>query len=81
MQECEFTVEDVRKEIRTLRAESAPGPDGVHPTVLKECEEVIAYPLWMIYQTSISTGELPVVWTRANVCPIFKKGDRTNPLN
>ncbi len=45
LQKCEFTVEDVRKAIRNLRAESAPGPDGVHPTVLKEYEEVIAYPL------------------------------------
>ena len=27
------------------------------------------------------TGELPDDWTTANVCHIFKKGDRTIPLN
>ena len=81
LRSCSFTVEDVMKMISSLKAESAPGPDGVHPTVLKECAMVLAYPLFMIYKASLAMGELPLDWNRANVSPIFKKGNRIDPMN
>lgn len=81
VQTCSFRVEDVIKVIESLKAESAPGPDGVHPTVLKECAKDLAKPLYRIFQASLATGELPQVWRRANVSPIFKKGSRTTALN
>lgn len=56
LQGCSFMVEDIRMAIQSLRAESAPGPDGVHPTVLKECVTDLAYPLFMIYQASLPQG-------------------------
>jgi len=38
-------------------------------------------PLTMIYQLSIESGECPSDWKVANVTPIHKKGDRTDPSN
>ena len=35
--------------------------------------------LRVIFQSSLTTGELPLSWLQANVTPIFKKGDRTLP--
>ena len=35
----------------------------------------------MIFQESLRVGEMPVDWRKANVTPIFKKGDRTDPAN
>ena len=34
-----------------------------------------------IFQKSIDTGELPEDWLKANITPIFKKGNRSEPKN
>lgn len=34
-----------------------------------------------IYQTSIDSGRVPENWKNANVCGVFKKGDKTDPSN
>jgi hypothetical protein len=41
----------------------------------------LAPALRVIFQKSITTGELPLSWLQANITPIFKKGDRTVPSN
>ena len=34
-----------------------------------------------LLQQSINTGESPKEWSLANICPIFKKGDRSLACN
>ncbi|CAL4240636.1 unnamed protein product, partial [Meganyctiphanes norvegica] len=38
-------------------------------------------PLKIIFNRSLGNGECPDDWRSANVTPIHKKGDRTNPSN
>ena len=38
-------------------------------------------PLVGILNQSLQDGRLPLVWKQANVCPLFKKGDRADPAN
>ena len=57
------------------------GPDSIHPKILKECQNELALPLSIIIRKSIDTGLLPSLWLLASVCPIFKKGDKLNPLH
>ncbi|KFQ24664.1 hypothetical protein N332_04263, partial [Mesitornis unicolor] len=52
------------------------GPDGIHTRVLRELAEVLAKSLFIIYQQSWLTGEVPVDWRLANVTPIYKKGQK-----
>ncbi len=75
------TTEGVVKLLKDLKPHKAPGPDNITPKVLKECAESIAPPLRQVFQKSLSTGELPEDWLTANVSPIFKKGDRSDPSN
>ena len=56
-----------------LDSRKSPGPDGLHPHFLKICAHNIAKPLASIFQESFDTGQLPMDWKQANVCPIFKK--------
>ena len=35
----------------------------------------------LIFERSLATGEVPSDWTKANVSPIFKKGDKSDPAN
>ena len=57
------------------------GPDGIHPSVLKEMAGVLTKPLSIIYQQSWLTGEVPTNWKLANVTPIYKKGRKDDPGN
>ncbi|GAB0181703.1 mitochondrial enolase superfamily member 1 [Grus japonensis] len=57
------------------------GPDGINPKVLRELAEVLTEPLYIIYQQSWLTGEIPVDWKLANVMPIHKKGQKEDPEN
>ncbi|XP_058028993.1 uncharacterized protein LOC131193128 [Ahaetulla prasina] len=66
----------VSEHLSTLDEFKSPGPDGLHPKVLKELADVISEPLNYIFQRSWSTGELPEDWKRADVVPIFKKGKK-----
>ncbi|MGH0165001.1 UNVERIFIED_CONTAM: hypothetical protein FKN15_076607, partial [Acipenser sinensis] len=59
----------------------SPGPDEILPIVLKEMKEVIYKPLTKIMQQSLDTGVVPTDWKIANVIPIHKKGDKTEPGN
>ena len=58
-----------------------PGPDNLHPRLLKETVAIIAEPLRRIFQTLLTSRELPAVWKIANITPVFKKGNRSKPEN
>ena len=41
----------------------------------------MSLPLSIIFQNSISSGNLPEMWRLANVCPIFKNGNANEVVN
>ena len=53
------------------------GPDEIHPRVLKECAENLYFPLYCVMRQSLDQGKLPDIWKKANVTPIFKKGEKS----
>ena len=71
----------MKKKQQQLKTDKSPGPDSLHPLLLKECAAVIAKPLSLIFQQSYETGTLPDEWRTAHIVPIFKKGNRTDPAN
>ena len=76
-----ISVGDVERKMLALKIASAPGPDDLHPCVLKETASSLAVPLAHLYRRSLDTGHLPQDWTVARVVPIYKKGDRQSPCN
>ena len=71
----------VKEKLSQLKPACSPGPDNIHPRVLKEAAEQLSKPLAIIYNKSINTGCLPDDWKLGTVVPIFKKGDRQEPDN
>ena len=72
---------DVQARLEKLKVNKSSGPDNVHPYVLQKAASAISLPLQKIFNLSLSSGECPSDWRSANVTPIHKKGDRTNPSN
>ncbi|KAF2355969.1 hypothetical protein FHG87_013272, partial [Trinorchestia longiramus] len=76
-----FTVEEIEEQLSILNPYKSTGPDGLGPRILKETAEVINEPLTNIFNRSLETGTVPDDWKRANVTPIFKKGNKQIPNN
>ena len=49
----------------------------LHPRVLKELATELGPVFAHLFQQSIDTGEIPKEWSLANICPLFKKSDRS----
>ena len=76
-----LTKERVLKILKSLDKNKSMGPDGISPWILKECAEELCEPLFMIFTNSLQQGKLPKIWKKANITPLYKKGNKSNPLN
>ena len=76
-----ITEDRIRKKLRGLLPSKCPGPDDIHPSLLKELADVLAKPLETIFNTSLQTHRLPAEWKIAHVSAIFKKDDRSSANN
>ena len=57
------------------------GPDKHHPRVLKELAIELGPVFAHLFQQFLDKDEIPKQWSLANICPLYKKGDRTLPSN
>ena len=81
MPDIKVSENGILKLLKDLNPHKAAGPDELKPLVLRELREVIAPMLVVIFQRSIETGRVPKDWNDANVCPLFKKGDKSIASN
>ena len=76
-----FTPEIVKKHLDNLKNHSSPGLDGISTFFLKKFSDILCTPLALIMSASFCNSLVPQAWKRASITPIFKKGDKLNPLN
>ena len=81
MYDIVVTKEWVTKLLKGLSPSKALGPDELHPRVLKELAMELGPAFAHLFQQSVDTGEIPKKWSLANICPLFKKGDRSLDRN
>lgn len=73
--------ERIRNILRDLKRDKSPGPDGLHPRVIKDVASELAEPIWIIFNKSLGEGYVPKEWKVANITAIFKKGDKCDAKN
>ena len=78
---CSISDVDMEKALKSLKVCKSPGPDLLHPRILKELATELAYPLRLLFVKTIKDGKLPKDWKTAEVRPIFKKGCKTSAGN
>ena len=68
--------ESVTKLLKGLNPSKALGHDELHPRVLKELATELGPVFAHLFQQSLEKGEIPKEWSLANICLLYKKGDR-----
>ena len=76
-----FSANDVYDLICATDPSKSSGPDNIPGRLYKEGAQGIAEPLAKLFNLSMSSGQLPRDWTRANITPVFKKGSKHLPNN
>ena len=74
-------INDVKKLLKGLRTQKSCGPDDVHPYLLKNLADTMSIPLTLIYNISIQTGSVPMIWKEGIVSALYKKGKKCLPSN
>jgi hypothetical protein len=72
---------DVLNVLIKLDVSKAYGPDGLATIIYKNCANVLAPSLTMLFNLSLDNGVVPTEWKVANVVPIHKKGPKNNVSN
>ena len=81
MPEIQISVKGIEKLLKSLNPHKAVGPDRFKPIIQQTLHAELAPILQVIFQKSLDSGKLPHIWKEANVSPIFKKGDMSDPAN
>ena len=81
LEDLVITEDMILKKLLHLNISKSPGPDQIHPVVLRAVAASLVKPLCTIFSTSIRSGKLPIDWKKAHVAAVFKKGDRGSPNN
>ena len=80
MPEVFIDLNGVLKLLANRKPDKAAGPDEIKPGVLKELRHEIA-PICLLFDRSLTTGQIPSYWIKASVSPLFKKGNKEDPAS
>ena len=66
------SVDEVTKLLKELKPRKSPGPDPIHPLILKSCADTLATSI------SFSLSKIPDCWKQVHIMPLRKKGAAKN---
>ena len=67
--------------VSAVKEMSVSSSAGLPSSFLKNCLPVLIKPLKILVRKSLDSGDIPTIFKRAAIVPIFKGGDRTCPSN
>ena len=81
LQNISVTEAEVYSELKRLKLGKASGPDGLSNELLKIASRSLAPSMTMLFNKILRSSTYPDLWKRANVSPIYKKGNRQEKNN
>ena len=75
------TCDNVYSALCELNMSITRGGDCVHPQVLRTCAGLLAYPLTLLFERSLRSGNIPSPWKRLVVVPLLMSGSRSSPTD
>ena len=79
--DIEFDVDEVHKVLCGIDPSKVCGPDEILGRLLREGAPWLAEPITKLFSMSLQSGSLPRDWRRANVAPVFKRGNKHSSSN
>ena len=76
-----FSRSDIINAINEIDTYSSTAHEDIPAKVIKECKEIIAIPLEILWNYSLHTGDIPPALKEQYITLTFKKGDKTDPAN
>ncbi|XP_063416350.1 uncharacterized protein LOC134697993 [Mytilus trossulus] len=76
-----ISTEGLIKLLKGVNPSKANGPDNISCRILKECAESISPYLQLIFTKTLKDQSVQQDWLIANVIALFKKGDKSQPVN
>ena len=73
----EPTIDCVRKAIKSLKNNKAPGLDNISAGLIKHGGEILEFQLFKLIIKIWRVEEIPNDWDTENIIPVHKKGDKT----
>ena len=73
--------DQVLRHIRSLDIYKSHGFDNLSSRMIKLCDTSIVKPLMLIFNNLLNEGVFPLLWKKANITPIHKKGDKNDIKN
>ena len=78
----EFTVDEVTKNIKTLKNNKSEGADYVKNEFIKNCPPTVVELIVKLFNLILRTGHVPHDWSVGLIVPIYKKkGSQSDPNN
>lgn len=71
----------ILKHLKKLQSKKSETPDGIPSFVFKKLGISVCVPLSYIFRQSLDRSEVPDKFRTAIVCPVHKKGPKTEPTN
>lgn len=81
LEHIHISEDTVQNLLQTMKTNSSPGPDQLHPKILYEIKNEIRCPLTLIFRKSLDAAKLPTDWKNAVVVPIYKSGKKKLATN
>ena len=76
-----ITEDLVLNALKDLKLNKAPGPDGIHPDIVRPIAREICTPVTLMFRQSLEDGRVPTEWKEATVVPIHKGGHKNTVGN
>ena len=70
MDAIEISTDDIIKRLTNLNINKSSGPDNLHPRILYEVRNEIAYPLKLIFECSFRNKQPPADWKCAAISAV-----------
>ena len=80
MDDITVSNEGVNKLLKGFNPSKVLGPE-LRPKILKEVATELGSVFAHLFQKSVDTGEIHKEWSLANICPLYKTGDRALACN
>ena len=77
----EFSIDDVISAIDEINISSSCGDAHIPAIVLKNCKEILSYPIKLLWQDSFDEGIIPSFYKEQTIAPIYKKGSKSSAIN